>query len=68
MDIQGEDDIVREYFAQNFRGGISPPLQVPKLTHTASRTHCTANAPRFRQGKISPPSLETKSSFKIIRV
>ena len=46
-------------------GGISPPLQTPKLC-TASRTHCTAKAPRVRQGKISPPSLKTRFSHEKI--
>ena len=34
-------------------------------TLTASRTHCTANAPGCRQGKFSPSSLNTKFSAKI---
>ena len=41
-------------------------LANPKA-HTASRTHCTT-APKFRQGKVSPPSFKTQFSRDIIAV
>ena len=61
----------------NFRAGITSPWKIisegenfatlanPKA-HTASRTHCTAKAPRFRRGKISPRPLKTKLSCETI--
>ena len=56
-----------DYFAgENFGRENFATLANPKA-HTASRTRCTAKAPRLHQGKIAPPSLKTKISHEIIR-
>ena len=48
------------------KGKISPPSQISKFA--VPRTHCGAQAPRFRQRKLSPPSLETKFFQEIIHL
>ena len=55
-----------DYFAGKIlEGDILANLANAKA-YNASRTHCTAKAPRFRQGKISPSALKTKFSHDII--
>ena len=43
----------------NFATLADPKAYTPKA-HTASCAHCTAKAPRFRQEKFPPPSLQGK--------
>ena len=67
--LRGGGDFVQELYrrGKSWRGKMSPPLQIPKLTlphpHTALPTRMD-----FAGGKIPLPSLDTKFCRKIITV
>ena len=55
--------MVRGFFRRGkLWGEFSPALGIPKLQHL----HYAADIPEFRRGKISPPSLKTTFSGKVM--